>query len=875
MYLRLIVAGLFMLNALFASSQAISKRVYNIKKQEATSLSMDGILIDEVWQKGEWEDHFRQYSPVDGGEPSQKTQFKMFHDGSFIYVAVRCLDSEPDKIAHILSRRDDALGDRVGVELDSYNDHITAYCFYVNAAGVKWDYTSSDNNGQDANWNPVWWVRTSKDDYGWYAEMKIPLSELRFKPSESASWGVQIGRRIYRNQEVDLWQPMSREQQGWNANLGILGWTEKLESKLPLNATPYLVAQHDKFNKEPDNPFRKSGHVSKLNIGFDAKIGISNNWTTDITVNPDFGQVDADPSQVNLTAYEVFQQERRPFFIEGRNIFSFGIGVGDGDLGTETLFYTRRIGRKPHYSPDLKDDEYAKRPEFTRIIGAAKVSGRTSGGLSVGVMEALTAREFTRIDKKGNQRELEIEPLTNYTVLRVNQELNNANTQFGGVVTSTVRDLDASQLNFLHRNATTGGVNFLQYFYNKRWSFNFNTYFSNVQGSREAILKTQEGAGHYFQRSDAAHLKVDSSRTSLTGNGGKFLISKESGKLRMMFCVLWKSPQLEINDLGFARSMDDITQIYWAGYRFTKPSGIMRSANINVNQWVGWSYGGEYKGIGGNVNGGLTFKNLWTAYGGMNINLQQLSTDLLRGGPSVKLGSSGNFWINLGSDESRKFYSECSFAMGGSTSNSSERWMDFGATFTYRPASYMSISISPGYFNLDNDIQYIDKAAVQNKTFYILGRIRQEIFKVSARINVSITPDLTLQYWGQPFIATGNYSEFKRAANVASSSYRDRFYRFAPNEISYNIKDETYSVKEAGSVGYKFNKPHFTSREFLSNMVLRWEYIPGSSLFLVWSQTRSSSSKVGHSRIAGDLGDLLATYPYNVFLVKFSYRIGR
>lgn len=875
MQLRFIIAGLLVLNFYGVTAQTIQKREVVIKRLEVAHPEIDGVLNDAAWQQPGWEDDFRQYSPVEHAAPSQRTEFKIFHDGTFVYVGIKCLDSEPGKIAHIRSRRDDALGDRVGIELDSYNDHITAYCFYVSVAGVKWDYTSSDNNGQDANWNPVWWVKTSQDEKGWYAEMRIPLSELRFKPEADSRWGMQIGRRIYRNQEVDLWQPMSREQQGWNANLGTMKWAEKVDSKLPLNITPYMVGQIDKFRKDNDNPFRMDGHKSKLNVGFDAKLGISSNWTADVTVNPDFGQVDADPSQVNLTAYEVFQQERRPFFIEGRNIFSFGIGVGDGDLGTETLFYTRRVGRKPHYSPDLADNEHTDRPEFTRIIGAAKISGRTSKGLSIGVMEAVTAREFAKFDKGGVRREEEIEPLTNYSVVRVNQELNNARTQFGAILTSTIRDLDADQLNFLHRNATTGGINFLQYMYGKKWSLNFSTYFSNVQGSRKAILKTQEGAGHYFQRPDASYLGVDSTRTALTGNGGKLVLSKESGRLRMMLCALWKSPQLEINDLGFARSVDDITQIYWAGYRFTKPKGIMRSANFNFNQWASWSYGGDYKGIGGNINGGLTFKNLWTAYGGANININQLSTDLLRGGPAVNIGDFGNLWVNLGTDESKKLYLECNAGTGGSISNSSDKWTDMSATITYRPASFVSIVLSPGYFYEDNAIQYVNKATIDKRSVYILGRIKQEVFRVSARINVSFTPELTLQYWGQPFIATGDYSEFKRAANVKSSRYSELFYQYDNSEISYNDKDKVFLINEHDGSAYKFDRPHFTSREFLSNMVLRWEYTPGSTLFVVWSQNRSSSSKYGKPRIAGDMGDLFKTYPYDVFLVKFSYRIGR
>lgn len=874
MRFSLILTLLFALFAASSFGEDIVKRNVTIQRVAEAPL-VDGTLNDSVWITGAWENDFRQFSPDEGALPTQKTEFKIAYDDNFIYVAFRCLDSEPSKISHILTRRDDIQGDRVGVEFDSYNDHITAYCFYTSAAGVKWDYTSSDNNGSDDNWNPIWWVKTSRDGSGWYAEMKIPLSELRFKPAENSSWGFQVGRRIYRIQEVDLWQPMKRNQQGWNANLGILKWNDKMKSKLPLNITPYFVGQLDRFAKDTENPFERTGKDSKLNAGFDAKLGISNNWTADVTVNPDFGQVDADPSQVNLSAYELFQQERRPFFIEGRNIFSYGVGVGDGDLGTETLFYTRRIGRRPHYSPDLNDNEHIKKDNFTRIIGAAKISGRNAKGLSVGILEAVTAREFAKIDDGNSRKELEVEPLTSYSVVRVNQELNNANTQFGTMLTSTIRDLDASQLNYLHRNAITGGVNFLQYFNSKKWSLTFSTYFSRVNGSKEAILNTQEAAGHYFQRPDAPHISVDSSKTSLLGNGGRLVMSKESGRLRMMFCTLWKSPQLEVNDLGFVRSVDDIMPIYWTGYRFTKPKGIMRSASLNLNAWANWTYGGEFKGYGGNVNGGITFKNLWSLSAGSNFNLKQVSVDLLRGGPSVKMSDSGNGWLYLSSDYSKKFAAEAGLSLGGTLSNATDRWIDLSTSITFRPLSLLSISVSPGYFKEDNALQYVTSVDVANQKQYILGTIAQEVFRVSLRVNLSITPDLTLQYWGQPFIATGNYTGFKRADNLSGASFTQRFHTFTANEIVYDAGAEAYKVSEQGHGSYSFDMPNFTTREFLSNMVLRWEYRPGSTIYAVWSQNRESGTSFGKSRIQGDVGDLFREFPHNVFLLKFSYRFGR
>jgi hypothetical protein len=639
--------------------------------------------------------------------------------------------------------------------------------------------------------------------------------------------------------------------------------------------TPYVVARTDRFEKEPDNPFRSSGKKNQLTGGVDGKVGLTNNLTLDFTINPDFGQVEADPSEVNLTSFETFFQEKRPFFIEGKNILSFPLMFGDGDLASENLFYSRRIGRRPHFNPELQDGEYKDAPEFTSILGAAKITGKTKKGWSLGVLESLTSDEFADI-RNGQQRTEMIEPFTNYTIGRVQKDFDKGNTLLGGMFTIVNRNLEEKQLDYLHKTAFTGGIDFVHKWHNKDWEFDFSTYFSRVEGSAEAISNTQQSWIHAFQRPDATHLTFDSTRTSLSGQGGKVVLAKNGGKLKFMAATTWKSPGLELNDVGYMRQADNILEVIWVGYRIFEPFSVFRNMNLNFNQWTEWNFAGELTGPGGNFNAHAELKNYWNIHLGTNINGEGLSTTELRGGPALKVSGSKNIWFAFGSNEQKKLTAEMEFmAMGGNIENS-KRMINYNVEFGYRPTKNLKISLSPGYNINEDELQYVTQQEYGTKKDYVFARIHQKTLNASLRITYNITPDLSIQYWGQPFVSSGKYTEFKKITNGRADAYSDRFQLFSGNEISLNAVDEQYQISgPTGNKLYNFDQPDFNVKEFLSNMVVRWEYLPGSTIYLVWSQTRSHFAATGNFDFKNDVTKLFENNPYNVFLLKMSFRIGR
>ena len=562
-------AGILLFTLLFIASfsenifsQPQTKKEYYLGECAKNGISIDGKLDELAWQKATWQDDFIQYEPSEGKKPSQKTEFAILIDENHIYVGFKCWDSHPDSIVQRLTRRDELDGDFVAVQFDSYFDKRTAFSFITNAAGIKNDFIISNDGDEDNTWDPIWLVRTSRDDKGWYAEMKIPLTQLRFEGNSEQTWGLQVGRSLFRKQEVSIWQPASKKISGWVSQYGEMKGLKNLKSRKIADLTPYVVARTDRFGIEPANPFKQTGKKNQLDVGLDGKLGLTNNLTLDFTINPDFGQVEADPSQVNLTSFETFFQEKRPFFIEGKNILSFPLMFGDGDLASENLFYSRRIGRRPHYSPDLNDNEYMDAPEFTSILGAAKITGKTKEGWSIGVLESLTADEYAHISD-GQQRSLMIEPFTNFTIGRVQKDFDKGNTLLGGMVTSVNRNLGEEQLNYLHKTAVTGGFDFVHKWHNKDWELDLSTYFSRVEGSAESITETQKSWIHGFQRPDASYLKLDTTRTSLSGQGGKIVFGKNGGKLKFMAATAWKSPGLELNDVGYMRQADDILEVFW------------------------------------------------------------------------------------------------------------------------------------------------------------------------------------------------------------------------------------------------------------------------------------------------------------------------
>jgi hypothetical protein len=874
---RIFISSLFLI-LLFPMifGQDLEKKQYTATKI-STPPSINGILDDEAWQAGTWTGGFTQNQPYNGKPETQKTEFKIVFDENNLYVAIKSYDSAPDSIVNRLTRRDEADGDLVGIIIDSFHDLRTGFLFGVSSSGVKYDQMfTNDGGNSDSSWDPNWWVKTSINKDGWVAEMKIPFSQVRFEKSSGDVWGIDVARILYRKNEQSFWQHIPRDAAGLVHLFGELKGLEQIKPRKIFDVTPYGVAKAESFQAVPENPFQSSGKLSKLNGGIDAKIGVTNNMTMDLTINPDFGQVEADPSVVNLSAYETFFSEKRPFFIEGNNITNFGLGIGDGGVGNDNLFYSRRIGRQPQGYPDMKDGWYADIPTRTNILGAAKLTGKTKDGFSIGIVEAMTAQEKAEIDTVGGRKYATVEPFTNYFVGRIQKDINNGNTLIGGIFTSTNRELDTDVKDLLHKAAYTGGIDFTQYFKNKNWMFNLNTAFSLVEGSKKAITNTQESSAHYFQRPDKSYALLDTNRTALSGMGGRMQIMKQNGHWNFMGAALWKSPGFETNDLGYMRTTDQILSVIWAGYNQFNPKGFYKSYNLNSDFFFINDFGGKFLGAGYEWNANINFKNFWSAWTGGNTSTSMLSTDMLRGGPMMRLPGSFNARAGFQTDNRKKLVFNV-FVNGnkGFENSSNNVYSEIG--ITYKPTNYVAITITPGYNKSYSELQYVTQTSYNNTDRYIFGSIDQKTISTSFRVNFNLSPNLTFQYWGQPFIATGKYYDYKFITSPLAGSYHDRFWTYSPNEITFD--GDQYNVDENadGKTDYTIGKSDFNVKQFLSNLVVRWEYSPGSTIFLVWSQTRSYFTDSGQMDFFNNVGDLFnknKNVPHNVFLIKFSYRFG-
>jgi hypothetical protein len=851
------------------------------KQYKATRIStapvINGILDDDIWETGDWVDDFTQYEPYNGGKASQRTEFKILFDEDNLYVAIKAYDTSPDSIVNRLTRRDEVDGDLVGIIVDSFHDLRTGFLFGVSSSGVKYDQMfTNDGQNSDGTWDPNWWVKTSINNEGWIAEMKIPFSQVRFENKSNEVWGLEMARIYYRKNETSFWQHIPKDAPGLVHLFGELSGLEQIKPRKIFDVTPYGVARAETFQAESENPFLAKGRSSKLNAGIDAKIGVTNNMTLDLTINPDFGQVEADPSEVNLSAYETFFSEKRPFFIEGNNITNFGLGIGDGGIGNDNLFYSRRIGRRPQGDPDLKDGWNADVPTSTAILGAAKLTGKTKNGLSIGIVEAMTAEERAEIDTPGGRKYETVEPLTNYFVGRVQKDINEGKTIIGGIFTSTNRALDANLSNFMHKAAYSGGADFTQYFKDKSWMFNLNAAFSLVEGSKTALLNTQQSSARYFQRPDNDYTVLDSNRTSLAGSGGRMQIMKLNGHWNFLYATIWKTPGFETNDLGYIREADQILSVLWAQYSQWEPKGIYKRYSISADIYNINNFGGEWIGKGFEWNANMGLKNYWNVWTGGNLSSSSLSTGILRGGPMMKLPGSINARIGISTDYRMKLVFDVNANISRGNKQDS-RDLSSAIGITYKPTNWLVLTVSPGFSRSFSELQYVSQLEYNGKDKYIFASIDRKTINTSFRINLNLSPNLTFQYWGQPFVATGKYYDHKFILEPMADSYKDRFRTYSESQISldgdqYNIDENTDET-----IDYSFDKRDFNVQEFLSNLVVRWEYNPGSSVYLVWSQTRSNSNGSGNMDFFNDLSDLFDTgdkKPHNVFLIKFSYRFG-
>lgn len=841
------------------------KRTYQTNRFKGEAPKIDGYITEEAWEAVDWAGDFTQWMPSNGASPSQATEFKIIYDDNYLYVAIKALDSVPEEIVKRMSRRDGFQGDFVEINIDSYHDYLTAYSFSATAAGVKGDEKiTQDGENWDDTWDPIWYLKTSSNDKGWIAEFKIPLTQLRFSSDSAQVWGMEVKRRLYRKDERSVWQPIPNESSGYVSRFGELHGLTNLQPKRQIDVTPYVVGSYEHYKEEVGSPFY-DGDDWKARAGVDAKVGLTNNLTMDLTINPDFGQVEADPSEVNLSAFESYFDEKRPFFIEGRNIYEYPVEEDDSDNG---LFYSRRIGRSPQYYPE---NDHVKIPDNTTILGAAKITGKTSKGLSIGILESVTNTETAEVmNEAGNIEKVNVEPMTNYFAGRLEQELNKGNTIIGGMFTSTNRFIKDDHLKDLPNNAQTGGLNFKHSWKDKKYSFSARFLGSRVSGDSAAMMNMQTSSRRYYQRPDSKKSRLDSTAKSLSGHAGNlnFGTNINSG-WNYNAWMNWRSPGLDFNDMGYLRNTDNINQGFWVGYSSPQPRGIFRRASVNMALWNSWNFDGVHKNYGINANTRFSFTNYWSFSLGGNFSGQSNSPTHLRGGPIFILPHGVNIWTRLGTDNRKKLSFSFRYSQYSGAHNHRSR-NNFSIDLTYRPIDRLKISVEPWYGINKNKLQYVSTEEFKGEDQYFLAEINQKTLMIEFRVDFSFTPDLSLQYYGQPFVSNGTYDNYKWVTDSKASHYNDRFEPVARDgeggiDLDGNEEADIY-----------LDDSDFKFVYFQSNLVLRWEYMPGSTVYLVWSQSRDDSDFEREQlpfEFDEDMNHMFRVFPHDVFLVKLSYRI--
>ena len=804
--------------------------------------TIDGRDDDEVWRSAQPITAFQEFDPVEGKPARFATDARVAYDADNLYVFIRAYDPEPQKILRLLARRDvRPPTDQLKIIVDSYHDRRSGYEFAVNPAGVKRDYAIYNDTNEDDAWDGVWDVATTVDSLGWTAEFRVPLSQLRYANAPSHTFGFAVWRDIERFKERVSWPLYRRNQSGFASQLGDLTGIVGISSPRRLEVSPYIVTKN--VSVPTATGFERD---QRLTAGADFKYGVSSNLTLDGTVNPDFGQVEADPAVLNLGAFETFFREKRPFFIEGAGLLRFPVNCNAvRDCGSENLFYSRRIGRAPQLSGLYSD---ASSATASTIIGAAKLTGRLPSGLSLGVLDAVTQRQAGSANRS-------IEPATNYTVVRATQDFRKGETGIGVIGTAVSRSLDQWTRDYLRSSAVVGGADVRHRFLQGRYELNASLTASRVTGSRAAIAATQRSSTHYFQRPDGA-LQFDSTRTALIGHAEQVRFGKFGGPvLRFETSYQRVSPGYEVNDLGFLNRADWQEQATWAALQFQRPSAFYQRLFWNFNEWNDWTTDGLPLEHAVNTNVHTELKNHWWLHAGGTLG--QLGTTFCdrcaRGGPALRQAPYIAPWGGIEGDGRRTVvpYFWVNYFRGDEGRSSS---LNLSPSVDLRVSSRWTASIGLNISkNTDHTQWFGNFTDTTATTHYTFAHLDQRTLSLQWRLNFTASPNLTVQIYAEPFVSKGRYSDVRELADPRAREFVDRFQPYGDTAVSNNPG------------GFNF-------KQFRSNTVLRWEYKPGSTIYLVWTQGREDfESGFGVRSFGEDFRELFRSHPDNTFLIKVSH----
>ena len=800
---------------------------------------IDGVGTDPVWAEGVPTTEFWQFEPTPGAAPSQATSFQVAYDSENLYVLVQAHDTSPDGIVHALARRDSRTpSDQIMLIVDSYHDRRTGFEFGVNPDGVKRDFALYNDTDEDASWDGIWDVGTTTNADGWTAEFRIPLSQLRYPSAPTHTFGLAVIRDIERYKEKATWPRVDRDRNGFASQLGTLDGLVGLGSSRKPEFTPYLVARSE---TEPLAGGR-FGRSEGVTIGSDVKLRITPNFTLDGTVNPDFGQVEADPAVLNLDAFETFVGERRPFFVEGTSLYRFSLNCSVVNCGPDALIYSRRIGR----SPDLRGrfgDETT--PSATPIAAAAKLTGRTSQGTAVGIMSALTRRV-------GGVDDATVEPFTNRAALSVQQDLREGYSDVRLLATAVNRSLDDWTRPYMHQSAYSAALSTRNRFGGGNYEVVGWVSASRVAGAPEVLALTQQSPVHYYQQ-PGDDPTVDALRTTLTGNAFQVTVGKNGkGFTRFQSSLLRRSAGYEVNDLGYLRRADVMDWSTWAALNFNTATRVYRNFSWNYNYWRHWTTSGDPIQQAVNSNAHLSLLNNWSLHGGFTWSgLGTTYCDrCTRGGPLLRQSRSFNPWFALNGDARHKIVPNF---------NGNMTFADDGRSFSYNVSPNLDLRFSTSldgrigvnFGTNDNASQWIANTTEGGATHYVFAKMHQATASTQVRLNYTALPNLTLQFYGEPFVSRGDYTDFRAvSATPGAASFDARFVPWTPTTDT--------------ALGFSF-------RQLRTNLVLRWEYRPGSTLFFAWAHGRSGSGGPSTQSWGDEFGDLMDLHPDNTLLIKVAH----